>query len=125
MEASYDGGAAAGIGMVGLIVNLAVLLFFIVVMWKIFTKAGQPGWASIIPIYNTYIMLKIAGKPGWWLLLMFVPIVNFVVAILATISFAENFGKGAGFAIGLLFLSPIFMSILAFGSAEYAPLEAA
>jgi hypothetical protein len=120
-----SGAAAASIGMVGLIINLVIILFFIIVMWKIFTKAGQPGWASIIPIYNTYIILKIAGKPGWWLLLMFIPIVNFVVVILAIVALSENFGKGAGFAIGLILLSPIFYPILAFGSAEYSPLKAA
>lgn len=108
-------GAATGV----LIFQLAILAFFIVVMWKIFTKAGQPGWAAIIPIYNAYILLKIAGKPGWWLLLFFIPIVNLVIAIIVSIALAQSFGKGTGFGIGLFLLGFIFGPILAFGSAQY------
>jgi hypothetical protein len=112
--------AAGGIGMVGMIIYLALILFMLVAYWKIFTKAGQPGWGTLVPIYNAYLMLKIAGKPGWWLLLMFIPVVNFVVFILMIVSFAENFGKSVGFAIGMIFLPFIFFPILAFGDATYA-----
>jgi len=90
-------------------------------MWKVFTKAGQPGWASLIPIYNTYIMLKMAGKPGWWLLLLLIPFVNLIFAIILVIAIAERFGKGVGFALGMIFLSLIFWAILAFGDAKYTP----
>lgn len=110
-------------GLFGIVLQVAVAIFYIVVMWKIYVKAGQPGWASIIPIYNVYIMLKIAGKPGWWLLLFFVPIANIIVGILVIISFAERFGKGVGFVLGLIFLSPIFYAILAFNSSEYQRVE--
>ncbi len=120
-----SGAAAGGVGIIGIIIYLVVIVFMIAAFWKVFAKAGQPGWGSLVPIYNTYLMLKIAGKPGWWLLLMFIPVVGFVVWILATIALAENFGKGAGFAIGLIFLPLIFYPILGFGSAEYTPLEAA
>lgn len=92
----------------------------LVSMWKVFSKAGQPGWAIIIPIYNAYIFLKIAGKPGWWLLLFLIPLVNIIVGIIATIAFAERFGKGVGFALGMIFLSIIFYPLLAFGDAEYS-----
>lgn len=109
---------SSGVGLF-LIVELAVALFMIVAMWKVFTKAGQPGWAILIPIYNAYVMLKIAGKPGWWLLLMFIPVVNIVIGIMVLAGLAGNFGKGAGFVAGLLFLPFVFYPILAFGSAQY------
>ena len=90
-------------------------------LWKIFTKAGQPGWASIIPIYNVIVLLKIAGKPLWYIILLIIPLVNIVVGILVLIELAKNFGKGVGFAIGLILLPIIFYPILAFGDAKYAP----
>lgn len=106
----------------GSIIGLIYLLIVIALIyscWKVFEKAGQPGWAAIIPFYNFYIMLKIANKPGWWLILMFIPLVNFVVAILVCIALAEAFGKSAGFGLGLAFLGFIFMPLLAFGDATY------
>lgn len=88
-------------------------------MWKIFAKAGQPGWAAIVPIYNYYIMLKVVGRPGWWIILLFVPIVNFVVALIVTYDLAKVFGKGMGYFLGLLFLGFIFYPMLGFGGAQY------
>jgi Na+/melibiose symporter-like transporter len=96
----------------------------IVAGWKVFTKAGQPGWASIIPFYNVYVMLTIVGKPGWWLLLFFIPIVNLVIGIIVTLELAKRFGKSGGFAVGLILLPFIFYLILAFGSATYTPAPA-
>ena len=104
---------------VPLIVGLLVGLLMIVAMWKVFAKAGQPGWASLIPIYNLYIWCKIVGRPWWWILLMLIPIVNFIVAIVLSIDLAKSFGKGAGFGIGLALLGIIFWPILGFGSAQY------
>ena len=101
------------------IVYAVVLLFMIAAMWKVFSKAGQPGWAVIIPIYNIYVLCKVAGRPGWWLLLMLIPLVNIVIAIILNIDIAKNFGKGVGFGIGLVFLPFIFYPILGFGSAQY------
>jgi hypothetical protein len=101
------------------IVVLAVAVLLIVSFWKVFTKAGQPGWGSLVPIYNLYLMCKIAGRPGWWLLLMLIPLVNFVVAIVLGIDIAKNFGRGVGFGIGLAFLGPVFYPILAFSDAQY------
>jgi hypothetical protein len=103
---------------------LVMLVLFIVVMagfWKTFTKAGHPGWATLIPIYNLVVMLQIAGRPIWWLVLMFIPIVNFFVTLVVSIDIAKNFGKGMGFGLGLAFLGPIFYPMLGFGSAEYTP----
>ena len=103
----------------GSLIILAFAIFFIYANWKVFEKAGQPGWACIIPIYNMYIMLKIANKPGWWLLLMLIPLVNFIVVIIMNVSFAEAFGKGVGFGLGLTFLGFIFVPILAFDESQY------
>ena len=104
---------------VSTIVGLLIALLVIVAMWKVFTKAGQPGWASIIPIYNLYIWCKIVGRPWWWILLMLIPLVNFIILIILCIDMAKSFGKGAGFGIGLALLGIIFWPILGFGSAQY------
>jgi len=101
------------------IVCLAAIVFQIASLWVVFEKAGKPGWASIVPIYNAIVLLQIAGKPGWWFLLYFIPLVNIVIAIIATVGLAKNFGKGVGFAIGLIFLGFIFIPILAWGDAQY------
>ena len=104
---------------VSTIVGLLIALLVIVAMWKVFTKAGQPGWASIIPIYNLYIWCKIVGRPWWWILLMLIPLVNFIIMIILCIDLAKSFGKGAGFGLGIAFLGIIFLPILGFGSAQY------
>lgn len=118
-------GAAAGIGMGILIVYLAILLLAIISMWKIFTKAGEPGWAAIVPIYNAIVLLKIAGKPAWWIILMLIPFVNIVIMFMVCINLAQNFGKSTGFGIGLALLGFIFGPILAFGDARYQPVHVA
>ena len=109
------GGGSPVPGIIGLLIGLLL----IVAMWKVFTKAGQPGWASIIPIYNLYIWCKIVGRPWWWILLMLIPFVNFIILIILCIDTAKSFGKGAGFGIGLALLGVIFWPILGFGSAQY------
>jgi uncharacterized membrane protein YhaH (DUF805 family) len=111
--------SAGEVSPVSLIISLLIALLMIVAMWKVFTKAGQPGWASIIPIYNLYIWCKIVGRPWWWILLMLIPFVNFIVGIILCIDLAKSFGEGAGFGIGLALLAIIFWPILGFGSAQY------
>ncbi len=106
-------------GLIGPLIMLAILVFIIASFWKIYTKAGQAGWACLIPIYNTIVLLKIAGRPWWWLLLMFIPLVNFIIIIIFYIDIAKSFGKGVGFGLGLIFLGFIFFPILGFGSATY------
>ncbi|WP_020529508.1 DUF5684 domain-containing protein [Flexithrix dorotheae] len=101
------------------VIYLAFIVVMIAAQWKIYEKAGKPGWACIIPIYNIIVLLEIIGKPWWWLLLMFVPIANLVVAIWAINLLSKSFGKDEGFTLGLIFLSFIFYPILGFGSAEY------
>ncbi|WP_324661565.1 DUF5684 domain-containing protein [Haloarcula sediminis] len=88
-------------------------------MWKVFTKAGEPGWGAIIPIYNVYLLLKIADRPGWWLVLFFIPVVNIIIQVIVSIDVAKNFGKGVGYGLGLTFLAFIFYPLLGFGSATY------
>ena len=102
-----------------LIFSLVVSIVCIVGLWKVFVKAGKPGWASIVPLYNSYCMFDISWGNGWLFLLSFVPIVNIVVSVILSIKMAKAFGKGIGFGIGILLLSPIFICILGFGSAEY------
>lgn len=111
--------AAAGVGLGLVIVTLAIAVFLIAAMWKVFEKAGKPGWAAIIPIYNIVVLLEIAGKPLWWIVLFLIPFVNFVVAILLGIAVARSFGKGTGFGLGLTFLGFVFYPVLAWGDARY------
>ena len=99
---------------------LAVVVFLIVAQWKVFVKAGQPGWACIIPIYNIYIMTKIAGKPGIWTLLCLIPIVNIVFVIWLYNMISKSFGHDEGFTVGLILLGIIFWPILGFGSSKYS-----
>lgn len=106
-------------GVLVILIMLAFTLFVIVSMWKVFEKAGQPGWGILIPIYNIYLFLMIAGKPGWWLILYIIPFVNFVIGIIVSIEIAKKFGKDAAFGLGLAFFGIIFYPILAFGSAQY------
>ena len=99
---------------------IAFSLFMIASLWILFTKADQPGWTCLIPIYNTIVLLQIAGKPWWWLILYVIPVVGFVISIIHMIALAEAFGKGVGYGIGLVFLGFIFLPLLAFGDAEYS-----
>ncbi|MCW8897993.1 MAG: DUF5684 domain-containing protein [Flavobacteriales bacterium] len=105
--------------IVGIIIYLGIIVLMIASMWKIFTKAGEPGWASIVPIYNIIILCKIAGKPAWWIILFLIPLVNFIVMIIVIHNVAKAFGKGVGYTIGLLLLGIIFYPMLAFGDAKY------
>lgn len=101
------------------ILSLLLAAVGIVAMWRVFEKAGEPGWASLIPFYNTYVLFKITWGNGWKFLLLLIPLANIVFAIMTMVKLARSFGKGGGFAAGLIFLSPIFMLILAFGEAQY------
>jgi hypothetical protein len=106
--------------MIGLvIIYVAILGLILASMWAIFAKAGKPGWAALIPIYNFIVLLEIVGKPWWWLLLMLIPILNVVFAVWTYNLLSKSFGKSEGFTVGLLLLSFIFLPILAFGEAQY------
>jgi hypothetical protein len=126
-----DPDAAAGlaavfalIGLAGLLVALAMVVVAIVAKWKINTKAGQPGWAVLVPFYNIYVDLLVAGMSPLWMLSLLCFFVYPIAWIIQQVKTAERFGKGAGFALGLIFLNPIFLLILAFGDAKYTPAPA-
>jgi len=120
METHYDSTLSGGALATILLICFAFTIFIWAAMWRVFTKAGQPGWAAIIPIYNTYIMTKIGGKPSWWvLIILLVPIVNLVFAIWLINMVSKSFGKDEGFTVGLILLGIIFWPILGFGSSKY------
>lgn len=103
-----------------LVVYLGIIFLVIAGFWKIFEKAGQAGWKALIPFYNMYVLTcEIAKKEILWFILLFVPFVGIVASILIMIELARKFGKSELFGIGLAFLSPIFIPILGFGSAQY------
>ena len=101
---------------------VALLLYALTVIawWRIFSKAGEPGWKSLIPFYNLVVLVHLADGNGWKALLFLVPIVGEVYAVLLQFRLAQAFGKGLGFGFGLLFLNTVFLYILAFGDARYA-----
>ena len=123
LQQEYQGEGAGvlggAIGCVFSLVWIALAVLVIAGLWKVFTKAGKPGWAAIIPIYNIIVLLEIVGKPLWWIVLFIIPLVNIVAAILVNVALAEKFGKGIGFAIGLILLPIVFIPVLGFGSATY------
>ncbi len=101
------------------IIYLIILLPMILGWWKIFQKAGKPGWAAIIPFYNYIVACEIVGKPIWWFLLMICPCINFIFLIWVANLISKSFGKSEGFTVGLVILNPIFACILGFGDAVY------
>ena len=101
------------------IVSLLICVLALVGMWKVFEKAGQPGWGCIIPIYNIYLLTQIAQKPGWWVIMFFIPLVNIVFAFLLYSEIAKKFGQGIGYAIGLLLVPFILFPLLGFGDYTY------
>jgi len=108
-----------------LTVFIGLVVAVIIAAWKVFEKAGEPGWAAIIPIYNYFVILRIVGRPGWWFFLSFVPLVNIIIGFIVTNDLSKSFGKGIGFTLGLIFLGPIFWLILGFGEATYEGAAAA
>ena len=116
-----DHGAGWGAGSI--ILWLIIAVFYIIVMWRVFVKAGKPGWGCIIPIYNFILLLEMVNRPLWWVILYFIPFVNIVIYWIVMIDLAKAFGKDTGFGIGLIFLSFIFLPILAFSDAQYVGVE--
>lgn len=121
---TYDS-APSGMGTGILIFYLVIVVLMIASMWKIFTKAGKPGWAAIIPIYNFIVLLEIVGKPIWWILLLIIPLVNFIILIIVTHRLSLSFGQGVGTTILLIILPVIGYPMLGFGSATYVGAPAA
>ncbi len=107
------------LSLITLAIIAAVYIAIIVGSWKTHTKAGQPGWAMFIPIYNIYIITKIADKPGWFIFLFLIPLVNIYAIIMIASGISTKFGKGLGYTLGLIFLGPIFFPMLGLGNAQY------
>lgn len=114
-----DQGSAGVVVMAIMGFAFAIALLIVASMWKMFDKAGKPGWASVIPIYNVIVMLEMVGRPLWWIVLFCLPFVNFIAALLLALDLARSFGKETGFAIGMIFLPFIFYPMLGFGDAQY------
>jgi uncharacterized membrane protein YhaH (DUF805 family) len=118
MDSSGNMGTAWGL------ITIAAVLLSIVAFWRVFEKAGRPGWASIIPLYNIYILLKVAKRPGWWVILYFIPVVNLITSIVVAIDCAKAFGKSKAFGFfGLWLFSIIGFMILGFGDAKYKAIK--
>ena len=91
--------------------------------WRIFQKAGEPGWASLIPLYNLFVVLRIVGAPGWWAVLFLVPAVNFIMSLIVTWRLARAFGQGVVGCLALALLPVVMIPVLGCGSARYRSLE--
>lgn len=105
--------------VVSLILILALLILMVAALWRVYEKAGKPGWACIIPVYNTLVLLEIVKKPWWWLFLLLIPIVNFIIGVWLTNLVSKRFGQGVGFTLGLIFLPFIFLPLLGLGDYKY------
>jgi hypothetical protein len=114
----------AGAGNLFLLINFALYAATLAGMWGTFVKADKPGWAALIPIYNLIVILELAGKPLWWILLLLVPCANVFAFLILTIDFAKAFGRGPGFGVGLALLGFIFWPLLGFGDAKYVGVPA-
>ena len=126
MEESLHSGMSCfgAMSLMPLIVGLIFFAMYVmmircVALWFVFQKAGEHGWASIIPVYNLLIAIKVAGKPWRYILLLLIPIVNIIIGIIILNGISKNFGKGGWFTVGLIFLRVIFLAILGFGPARY------
>ena len=138
---SYDveSGGMAALLAIYIIAVIVIYVIAVIGLWKMYVKAGRPGWAAIIPVYNWWVWIEIIGRPKWWfwalvasILISWIPVIGwilnigvFVLFIIASIDMAKCFGKGTGFGIGLAFLSFIFAPILGFGDARYVGAVAA
>ena len=122
---NYDSSSVGSVGVllaflsILLIPCLIIWLISVIGQWKVYAKAGQPGWAAIIPIYNVIVMLQIVGKPIWWIFLFLIPCVNIIFAVWTINLLSKSFGQSEGFTVGLLLLPFIFYPILGFGNYPY------
>lgn len=98
---------------------LGIIVFSVITWWKLFEKAGKPGWIAVVPIYSTVVLLEIVGKPTWWIFLLFIPGINLIFGIWTINLLSKSFGKDEGYTIGILLLGIVFLPMLAFGDAQY------
>jgi hypothetical protein len=108
----------------GLVISIlaGITILGVAGIWRVYEKAGQPGWACLVPIYNLIVLLRIAGERWWCILLFLIPGINVVVHFLVTRDVARRFGRGTLFALGLFWAGFLFYPILGFGRAQYQPL---
>ena len=99
--------------------NLTLVGVFCAGIWRVYAKAGLPGWGGLIPVYNLVLWMRLGGKPGWWAIWLFVPFLNLVIYTIVTFEVAKNFGKGVAYTLGLLLVPPVFYATLGLGSAQY------
>lgn len=118
-DESMGSGLLAGIGIGGTLISLAATILTIAGLWKMFEKAGKPGWAAIIPVYNFIILLEIVGKPLWWIIGILIPCVNFVVIIWVLNLLMKSFGKDSIYTVLAIFFSFIIFPMIGFGSDRY------
>ena len=123
MNSTYNDAVASTAGIIAIliwwVICLAISIFMIVAMWKVYQKAGKPGWGSIVPFYSNYLMFEMGFGNGWLFLLTLIPCVGAIVMIVLWFKLASAFGKGAGYGVGLWLLPIVFWPMLAFGDAEY------
>jgi hypothetical protein len=115
-----------GVGVIEIILIIAIILVVVAIigailagLWQTFVKAGEAGWKGIIPFYNIWVLMEIIGRPGWWLILFFIPVVGFIIWIIVCLDVAKSFDHGTGFAIGLMIFPFIFFIILGWGESQY------
>ncbi len=120
---SSSDAAAGAFGLIFMLIagliGLTVAAVMIASMWKLFVKAGKPGWAAIVPIYNVVVMLEIIGRPIWWIVLFFIPVVSFFAGIIIALEFAKAYGKDLLWGLGIVFLGIVFLPLMAFGDTQY------
>lgn len=120
LQESDNGAAAAAVSLIQCLCLIILVIPSVVGLWKIFAKAGEPGWAAIVPIYNYLVWLRIVGRPAWWVfILLLVPFANLILFVIISIDLAKSFGKGTAYGVGIAFLYFIFFPILGFSDAEY------
>lgn len=123
-EPSHEVSFASGLlGCCCYLFILAIAIVMIVAMWKVFVKAGKPGWASIVPIYNGYVLTEIVGRPILWFILLIVPCTFPIAHIVLSLDLAKSFGKDTLFGVGLILFPYIFYPLLGFGDAKYQPVQ--
>ena len=105
------------------LIGVAVVVLEVVALWQIFTKAGRPGWAALIPFYNMYVLLQVVHRPGWWVILWLIPYVGGVITVIVFVELADVFGRSGWFGVGLIGLTPVFTPILGFGASRYTITE--
>ena len=112
LASSNSAGWIVGAVIVSIIVEGLILL-------GIFRKAGAPIWGAFVPIVNFYFLLKIVGRPGWWLILYFIPCVNLIIYLIVAYDLSKSFGHGFPFFLGLVFLSVFFLLWLSYSGDRY------